>query len=439
MKTLTATQLKEMKNNMKIYVSEGYTITAQKPVIGKVYHNELEDVDYCATEEDTDKVLLVGTVGEPWFAPISKVLKQYSRAYGAALSENDITENPINIKRLRSYNAAIQLMEDTNVEIQAGNILHAKAGDYLVCSVDENDNGFFANDEWGYWTINEAVFKNTNQEHSRQLTDEKQFNLYKHFIKEGKQLLDQKYIEEWKKCVLYRIDDIYKGVELTASLEIIKSLNNGEDFSIVEKTFNKQGHSGLSAAICLSIVSSFCSKGKEFKAYINGYKYIFTGSKIEYRGRILNEIQAIKDFGDVKKGDLGGWIEKESNLSQSGDCWVYDDTVYVYDDAIIKDNAKIYRRAKIHGNAIIKDNAIIDCRAEIYENAIIKDNAIISDRAKIFGSAEIQDDTKIHYGAKIYENAIICGCSDIRGPIEVCGDVKLNSLIINGSMKICNK
>lgn len=40
-------------------------------------------------------------------------------------------------------------------------------------------------------------------------------------------------------------------------------------------------------------------------------KYILTEKTKEYNGHTLHRIQAIKDFGDVKKGDLGGWIESE--------------------------------------------------------------------------------------------------------------------------------
>ena len=36
----------------------------------------------------------------------------------------------------------------------------------------------------------------------------------------------------------------------------------------------------------------------------------------------LTQIRALRDFGAVKAGDLGGWIESEKNLSQGGDCWV---------------------------------------------------------------------------------------------------------------------
>lgn len=39
----------------------------------------------------------------------------------------------------------------------------------------------------------------------------------------------------------------------------------------------------------------------------------------------LHRIESLKDFKDVKKGDKGGYIEKESNLSQGGNAWVCGD------------------------------------------------------------------------------------------------------------------
>lgn len=44
---------------------------------------------------------------------------------------------------------------------------------------------------------------------------------------------------------------------------------------------------------------------------------------IEIDGRKLFRIKALIDFGEIKRGDLGGYIEKEKNLSQSGDARVY--------------------------------------------------------------------------------------------------------------------
>ena len=70
-------------------------------------------------------------------------------------------------------------------------------------------------------------------------------------------------------------------------------------------------------------------------------KYKLTEETIRVNGRTLYRVEALKDFGDVKKGIKGGYVEKEENLSQNGDCWVSDDAK-VYGDAIVCDNAKIY-------------------------------------------------------------------------------------------------
>lgn len=80
-------------------------------------------------------------------------------------------------------------------------------------------------------------------------------------------------------------------------------------------------------------------------------KYKFTEETKNLGGRTLHQIVAVTDFGDVRVGDLGGWIEKESNLSQEGGCWISDD-------------ARIYDDAQIYGNAQIKtfhDICIMSC------------------------------------------------------------------------------
>lgn len=37
-------------------------------------------------------------------------------------------------------------------------------------------------------------------------------------------------------------------------------------------------------------------------------------------GRTLYRIEALRDFANVKKGDKGGYIESEVNLSHKDDC-----------------------------------------------------------------------------------------------------------------------
>ena len=73
-------------------------------------------------------------------------------------------------------------------------------------------------------------------------------------------------------------------------------------------------------------------------------KYKLTKTKKEVFGTTLYQIEALKDFGDVKKGDKGGWIEKEENLSQEGNSWVFG-------DACVFDNAQVSENACVSGNA----------------------------------------------------------------------------------------
>lgn len=74
-------------------------------------------------------------------------------------------------------------------------------------------------------------------------------------------------------------------------------------------------------------------------------KYEFTGEeKVLGGGAVVCRIKAIKDFGLVKAGDIGGWIETEKNLDVSGDAWVYG-------DALVSGSAWVYGDAQVSGNA----------------------------------------------------------------------------------------
>ena len=55
-------------------------------------------------------------------------------------------------------------------------------------------------------------------------------------------------------------------------------------------------------------------------------------------GKKLFRIKALVAFGNVEKGELGGFIEKEDNLSHDDNAWVYDDA-RVYGDARVYDDA----------------------------------------------------------------------------------------------------
>lgn len=52
-------------------------------------------------------------------------------------------------------------------------------------------------------------------------------------------------------------------------------------------------------------------------------KYELTEETVTVYGKTLYRIRAVRDFGSVKTGEFGGYIEKEENLSHFGNAWVY--------------------------------------------------------------------------------------------------------------------
>ena len=54
-------------------------------------------------------------------------------------------------------------------------------------------------------------------------------------------------------------------------------------------------------------------------------KFKLTNDTTTWCGRTLFRIEAVVSFGNVEKGEKGGYVEKEDNLSHDGDAWVYGD------------------------------------------------------------------------------------------------------------------
>jgi hypothetical protein len=65
---------------------------------------------------------------------------------------------------------------------------------------------------------------------------------------------------------------------------------------------------------------------------------LLRGKAIKAGVRKLFRIRALRDFGDVRAGDIGGYIESELNLSHDGNAWVFG-------------NARVSGDAWVSGNA----------------------------------------------------------------------------------------
>ena len=135
-------------------------------------------------------------------------------------------------------------------------------------------------------------------------------------------------------------------------------------------------------------------------------KYELTNMSVECEGRVLYRIRAVSNFGQIKRGTVGGFVESEYNLSQCGKCWIYD-------GASVYGNARITDNATVRDNAIVKDFAIVSGTSDISDDAVVlgnsrvKDNATVMDRAIISGDAIISKDAFVGDVALIGGNAKI--------------------------------
>lgn len=163
-------------------------------------------------------------------------------------------------------------------------------------------------------------------------------------------------------------------------------------------------------------------------------KYKFTGETKEVDGHTLHRIRAVRKFTDpnvddwvINKGDLGGWIESEKNLSHDGAAWVnHDACVYgeakVYGNGYVRDSAKVYGRAEVSGNAVVYENAVVYGHAEVYGGAEVCGHANVYDGAKVYDHAEVYDYAEVCGRATVFENALVYDNARVYGDAVVRSD-----------------
>ena len=132
-------------------------------------------------------------------------------------------------------------------------------------------------------------------------------------------------------------------------------------------------------------------------------------------GTKLFRIRALVEFGDVEAGELGGYVEKESNLGHDDNAWVYGDA-RVYDNALVYDNARVYGDAQVSGDARVYDNARVYGDAWVYGDAGVYGNALVC------GNARVYDNARVYGDAWVYGNARVCGDALVCGDARVCGN-----------------
>ena len=115
----------------------------------------------------------------------------------------------------------------------------------------------------------------------------------------------------------------------------------------------------------------------------------------------LRRIRALRDIPRwwVKAGDLGGWVESESNLSHDGDCWV-------------SGTARVSGAARVSGDAWVFGAALVSGDAWVSGDARVSGTAWVYGTAWVSGTAEVSGDAQVSGSARVYGTARVSGDAD---------------------------
>ena len=70
----------------------------------------------------------------------------------------------------------------------------------------------------------------------------------------------------------------------------------------------------------------------------------------------LYRIKALRDFKDINKGTLGGYVQHIDNLTQLGNAWIHRGA-QVFGDARVYGNAQVFGAAEVYGSAQVYGDA----------------------------------------------------------------------------------
>lgn len=160
-------------------------------------------------------------------------------------------------------------------------------------------------------------------------------------------------------------------------------------------------------------------------------KYEITGESKLVAGVTVHRIRAMRKFtvadgSVVEAGDLGGWIEREDNLSQDVSIWDAKAAA-----AWVADNAAVY------GKAIVKGQALVRGEAMVFGGATVSARAVIGGTARVCGTSTVWDarvdgDSLVD-GATVFGHCHVGGRSIVRNLAHVYGhSVVVDDAVVDG-------
>ncbi len=141
----------------------------------------------------------------------------------------------------------------------------------------------------------------------------------------------------------------------------------------------------------------------------------------------LHRIRALRDVGEkVKAGDLGGFVESESNLShEEGDeAWIFDDAICAGDGYVDK-NSRLYGYAIVCGHGYVSQDSAMSAHSRVEDDAYIR-SADVCGHARVSGQGMVLSSPNSGARPILSEKCAVYGT--VLGDIHIMG----TAVVISG-------
>ncbi len=141
----------------------------------------------------------------------------------------------------------------------------------------------------------------------------------------------------------------------------------------------------------------------------------------------LHRIRALRDVGErVKAGDLGGFVESESNLSfEEGDeAWIFDDAICAGGGYVDK-NSRLYGYAIVCGHGYVSQDSAMSAHSRVEDDAYIR-CADLCGHARVSGQGMVLASPDSGARPILSEHCAVYGT--VQGDIHIMG----TAVVISG-------
>lgn len=171
---------------------------------------------------------------------------------------------------------------------------------------------------------------------------------------------------------------------------------------------------------------AYNSNGEEITLYqIRALRDFTCPFKLNPDGEILDQTL-------VKKGDLGGYVQKEENLSHEDGCWIFE-------EAEVRDNGRVEGNARLTGRSLVRDNAVVKGYSCLSANAYVWGNAVLDGTTQMKGLVSIGGNSRTNGYVSINGNSQVCGDSVLDGNIFLNGTVVVENAKLTGNVHLCGQ